>query len=297
MTQRRSLIAALMIAAGTLGAAQAAEITLFQHRDFSGEQIILRGPVDNVTSAGFNDKTSSILVSSGRWEVCTAKNFQGHCAVLDPGRYPRLGPEFNDTISSVREVAANQGDRMGAWRREGGGEAVIEFFDQPGFRGQRLGLDRDSTNLTGQGFNDRAASVIVRSGTWQICSAKDFQGECQTLVPGFYASLDPELTDKLSSARQVQGYDERRGRRHRRAAIELFQEPRFDGQRLGTWRDVESLGGTIFNDHVASAVVNRGRWELCPAAGYQGQCVVVGPGRYEHLGELSRTLSSLRRVD
>src|SRR5688572_2780889 len=103
MKTRRSLLAAALFA-GALGAAHAAQITLYSDADFNGKQMRVQGPVSNVTSAGFNDQTSSIVVHSGRWEVCTAANFQGECVQLRPGEYPRLEAQFNDTISSVRQL-------------------------------------------------------------------------------------------------------------------------------------------------------------------------------------------------
>jgi hypothetical protein len=59
---------------------------------------------------------------------------------------------------------------------------------------------------------------------------------------------------------------------------------------------VASLGGTAFNDRARSMIVNKGQWELCSDQNFGGDCVVVGPGRYDNLGGLSNRLSSLRRM-
>jgi hypothetical protein len=306
MKTRNSLIAAALAAAGSLGAAQAAEITLYQHPGFGGQQVTVRGPVANVTSAGFNDQTSSIVVSSGRWEVCTAADFQGQCAVLTPGEYPRLDPQFHKSISSMREVAG-RGDRVGGWRdgeRDHGrrdGERVggrhddggaLELYDDRGLRGQRLALDRNVRNLTRFDFNDRAASVRVNEGTWLVCAAANFGGPCLTLGPGAYGTLGNRLSDRISSVRRIDG--DRRG--GEQAGVELFLQPGFNGASFAARRDIDSLENTAFNDRVASMLVHHGQWEMCSAAGYRGQCVVVGPGRYEHLGDMGRQLSSIRRV-
>jgi hypothetical protein len=292
MKTRRSLLAAALVA-GALGAAHAAEITLYSDVDFNGRQMTVQGPISNVTGAGFNDKTSSIVVHSGRWEVCTAANFQGECMVLRPGEYPRMNAQFQDTISSVRQV---RGRGQNADRgRDSNGALVL--FDQRGLRGERVTFDGNVRNLTRQNWNDRAASLVVREGTWQVCAAAEFDGYCETLGPGRYTQLDQRLADRISSIRRVDGqFGEYGQRRRNQAAVELFAQPGFNGTSYASSQDVESLGGTPFNDRVASMYVNEGRWELCTEAGYRGQCIVVGPGRYEHLGEMTQRLSSIRRV-
>lgn len=311
MKTRNSLLAAALIAAGSLGAAQAAEISLYSHPGFSGKRLTAQGPLNNVTQAGFNDQTSSIVVHSGRWEVCTHADFQGHCAVLMPGEYARLDAQFNDRISSVRDVTGRgerfgergggrgeRGERAGNWQEHGDGPA-IELFDERGLRGERLAVDRNVRNLMRFNFNDRTASALVREGTWQVCAAANFAGHCRTLVPGTYPGFGHQLSDKISSVRRIDGQhaDRRgRGREEEQAMVELFMQPGFGGPRYTASQDVANLDGTAFNDRVESMTVNQGRWELCSDAGYRGHCIVVGPGRYEHLGDMSQRLSSIRRV-
>ena len=84
-------------------AAQAAELTLYENADFGGRQLTLRGWTPNIGVTGFNDRTSSIVVSSGRWEVCTDVAFNGNCAVIGPGNYPNIGG-LGQALSSLRRV-------------------------------------------------------------------------------------------------------------------------------------------------------------------------------------------------
>jgi hypothetical protein len=73
-----------------LGNASAAEITLFEGPNFQGRSMTLRGEADNLDRTGFNDRTSSIIVRDGVWEVCVDAYFQGGCTRLQPGEYPQL---------------------------------------------------------------------------------------------------------------------------------------------------------------------------------------------------------------
>ena len=53
-----------------------------------------------------------------------------------------------------------------------------------------------------------------------------------------------------------------------------------------------------FNDRASSAVVNRGRWEVCENARFQGRCTVLRPGSYESLSGMgmNNRISSVRPV-
>jgi uncharacterized protein YcfJ len=61
---------------------------------------------------------------------------------------------------------------------------------------------------------------------------------------------------------------------------------------------VDNLDRTPFNDRAASAVVERGLWEVCENAYYQGRCVTLRPGQYPSLGsfDLNNRVSSVRPV-
>src|SRR5258708_39098549 len=88
---RASVLSGLMSAGG----AYAAEMTMFTGPDFRGADMTLRGDISNLERSGFNDRAASIIVRSGRWEVCSDANFSGYCAVLGPGDYRVLeGPLF-----------------------------------------------------------------------------------------------------------------------------------------------------------------------------------------------------------
>jgi hypothetical protein len=56
-----------------------------------------------LSSVGFNDRTSSLIVHAGQWELCTDDGFSGRCSVFGPGRYPGIGGLSNQ-ISSLRRV-------------------------------------------------------------------------------------------------------------------------------------------------------------------------------------------------
>lgn len=100
--------AMLKIAAGALVALSlpaAAQVVFYEHDGFAGRSFETNRQVGNFERFGFNDRASSVVVISGRWEMCTDARFGGQCVVVRPGRYPTLNAlGLNDRLSSVRPV-------------------------------------------------------------------------------------------------------------------------------------------------------------------------------------------------
>ncbi len=201
----------------------------------------------------------------------------------------------------------------------------LTLFTDSNFSGPPLTLRGSTADLAPLGFNDRTSSLIVRSGTWQLCEHANYRGRCMTFERGEYRALDG-FNDAVSSVREVSGggrdgrdgrderdgrdgRDERGGRRgdrdddrgygygHRREAIVLFSKSRFGGAKLAPHNnEVRTLERYDFNDQAGSVIVNVGRWELCEHADFGGRCIVLEPGRYERLDDMNNQISSLRRV-
>jgi hypothetical protein len=209
----------------------------------------------------------------------------------------------------------------------------ITFFAREEFRGPQITMREGSANFVDLGFNDRISSMIIRSGTWEVCEHRDFRGACATFGPGEYPRLG-RFENSISSARQVgggrEGRDGRewrdrdgdgrddRAERHERhdrddrdgqwqggpggqgggrgPDVELFDGDNLSGRGIAINGDVRTLQDIGFNDHANSMIIREGTWELCEHADYHGQCAVFGPGRYNNLGSLRDRLSSMRRV-
>lgn len=99
---------AMGVATLALATQAMAQITFYEHEGFRGRTFVTSRSVANLQRFGFNDRASSVIVDSGRWEVCDDAQFEGSCVVLRAGSYDsldRLG--LNDRISSVRPVNRN----------------------------------------------------------------------------------------------------------------------------------------------------------------------------------------------
>ena len=78
--------------------------------------------------------------------------------------------------------------------------ARVELFDGYQFDGRTYPVNGTVTNFSDVGFNDRAQSMIIRDGSWEVCEHADFRGACQTYGPGRHPNLGV-LAGRISSIR------------------------------------------------------------------------------------------------
>jgi uncharacterized protein YcfJ len=84
--------------------------------------------------------------------------------------------------------------------------AQLTFYQDEGLRGRSFGVDRAIDNFDHYGFNDRASSVVVQHGEWEVCEDAAYRGRCIVLRPGQYPSLaSVGMNNVISSARPVRG--------------------------------------------------------------------------------------------
>jgi uncharacterized protein YcfJ len=84
--------------------------------------------------------------------------------------------------------------------------AQITFYEGEGFRGRAFTADRRMGDFDRAGFNDRASSIVVDRGRWEICEHARFEGRCTVLRRGSYPSLREIGFDRnVSSVRPVEG--------------------------------------------------------------------------------------------
>jgi uncharacterized protein YcfJ len=99
---------AIAVGAMALASQAAAQITFYEREDFQGRAFTTQAPVDYLGDYGFNDRASSVIVTSRRWEICEDPRFGGRCAYVRPGQYPSLASMgLNNRVSSVRMVGRN----------------------------------------------------------------------------------------------------------------------------------------------------------------------------------------------
>ncbi len=82
------------------------------------------------------------------------------------------------------------------------------------------------------------------------------------------------------------------------AQVTFYEGEGYRGRAFTASRAVPNFERVGFNDRASSAIVDRGRWEVCDDAGFRGRCVVLRRGNYPSLGALgmNNRISSVRPV-
>lgn len=120
------------------------KVTLYEHAHFQGDTRVITA--DTPALAGFNDKTSSIVVrgSDPAVVIYEHNNYAGRGQVLDVGRYDigqlTIG---NDVISSVKVPPG--------WK--------VTLYEHAHFKGTARVITADTSALSG--FNDKTSSIVV----------------------------------------------------------------------------------------------------------------------------------------
>ena len=153
-----------------------AQITFYEEQGFAGRSFSTDKRIGNFERNGFNDRASSLVVQRDRWEVCEDAQFRGRCIVLRPGRYASLSAiGLNERVSSVRKVSKNAQIAnyryapvpVADYERNASGQ--VTFYEHEGFAGRSFTTLEQNANFQRSGFNDRASSVMVLDGRWEVC--------------------------------------------------------------------------------------------------------------------------------
>ena len=231
---RAAVLSGLMLTGG----AYAAELTLFAGPHFRGPDHTINGAADNLERSGFNDRAESVVVRSGRWEVCSDSDFRGYCTVLEPGDYALLNGPLYRRISSAREIAPlAYNDRRYYSERpvvvdrypaavdrypavvdrypapivvdrypvteDRARYGALEMYTLPGFRGSTMKFDSRATSLDKRATDEGIGSLVIREGTWEICTGLNYSGTCRVYEPGRYPNLGSFEGAYVGSMRRV----------------------------------------------------------------------------------------------
>ncbi len=281
------------------GIASAAEITFWEGPGFRGRTYSSNQTIANFADVGFNDRASSVVIRSGSWQLCGDAYFRGRCVTLGPGEYPSLASMgLENSVSSVRELGGWSGGGGGGGGG-GGNRARVVLFDGGNFSGRNYDVNGTVPNFEPLGYNDRANSMIVHEGTWELCGDAQFGGYCQRFGPGRYATLGP-LSGQVSSMRPAGGGGGGGGGGWGggpRAV--LYEGQGMSGRSFVIGNQVvANLDGTGFNDRASSLRVEGGYFVFCTDSNFGGECKTFGPGDYPTLPRgMNNAISSGRRIN
>ena len=261
------------------------QATFYENEGFTGRTFVTNNLEDNFARNQFDNRTSSVVVVGSSWELCENVQFGGRCVVLPPGQYSSIASTgLNDRVSSAR-VAGNTAPAPAA--------PQITFYENEGFTGRTFATDNQVRNFTRNQFNDRASSVVVVGGPWELCENNQFRGRCVVLQPGQYPSMRAMgLNDRVSSVRAA-------GDNAPAPAVPqvtFYENEGFTGRTFVTNNLLDNFARNQFNDRTSSVVVVGSPWQLCENVQFSGRCVVLQPGQYPSMAAmgLNDRVSSVR---
>jgi len=82
------------------------------------------------------------------------------------------------------------------------------------------------------------------------------------------------------------------------AQVTFYEGPGFRGRAVVVDKAIGNMERLGMNDRISSAVVERGRWEVCEHARFEGRCIVLRRGSYDTLASMGmdNMISSVRPV-
>lgn len=245
-------------------------ITVFRDRDFRGTAATYRYDIPDLADAGFNDQISSIRVAAGeQWEVCEHANYRGRCVVISGEEDDLRRNDWDNMISSLRRIRG--GGYPGPGPRPGR-EPYIILHTDTNYRGNQMRYTDRTNNLFA--MNNRAESVTVGRGEWELCEGIGFGGRCITVSQSVPNLNSLGVRDKIRSVRPL-GYDDPNPGG---GYIVIFDQINF----RGTPTNYNSVEESI-NKRARSITIGSGTWQICDGRNFTGRCET-----------LSQSVSNLR---
>lgn len=188
--------------------------------------------------------------------------------------------------------------------------AQVVLYEREGFRGRSVVVDREMRNLDRRGLGDKAGSVVVERGRWEVCEQPRFQGRCAVLRRGNYDNLRGSgLEWDISSirpAREGRRYDAEpqastgNDYQYRRRANERTQEVPITQVRaiMGPpnqrcWVDRQAVPANV--DPAAAVIAGIMGYQVGPATRDVQRCTTV-QGRPDHYEVSYNFRGSVRTV-
>ena len=83
------------------------------------------------------------------------------------------------------------------------------------------------------------------------------------------------------------------------AQVTFYENEDFRGRSFAAGNWVNDFRRYGFNDRASSAIVSKGRWQVCEDVGFTGRCVELRPGNYDSLRAMGMNdrISSVRPAD
>ena len=132
--------------------------------------------------------------SSARVRDCGSQGIENRNGYLQCAGFNGPGGGWNG--------GGGYGGGYGGGRPGGGYRGDVLMFEDAGYQGRVYEVIGDMPDLGMVKFNDRASSIKIQRGKWEICEHANYQGRCSRLDADQHV-LPREWNDAISSIRRV----------------------------------------------------------------------------------------------
>lgn len=282
LTKLKLAVASLF--AFTAAGAFAGQVSLYEGPAFQGDSAATIVAIPNFGNTRLEDGVSSVVVNEGTWQACTESRYRGHCMRLVPGSYSRLRHDLDGKVMSIQEI----GDTFVAGLDTLTPDRVPVAYNQaPVLVAPNPAPIVINAGQTPVVINSGPTPVVVGPATQQVITTAP---QVVAVVP-----QQPQVVayapQQVASAQVVTAVPPT-GR------VVLYQFPNFAGpSAVVDHGRAPDLDWAHFSYPATSLRVESGRWLACSHMGYQGDCMVFGPGDYPVLtGLLDQGVYSVRQV-
>ncbi|XP_040206116.1 beta/gamma crystallin domain-containing protein 1 isoform X2 [Rana temporaria] len=160
------------------------KVEVFSEPDFQGQNQIYEEDVNNIDDSF---KIMSCKISSGRWTLYDQADFSGNLWVLEEGTFPNLcamGCPHDTSIRSLKMIAYEFSEP----------DAVL--FGKENFKGRRVKVSKESTDLQATGYSPDLMSLEVLGGIWVFYEYANYRGRQLLISPS-----------KIAQWRQFSGWN------------------------------------------------------------------------------------------
>lgn len=111
--------------------------------------------------------------------------------------------------------------------------AQITLYEYESFVGRTFAANKPVENFARYGFNDRASSVIVGRGRWEVCENARYSGHCVVLRPGNYDTLKSMgMNNRISSVHPANARSNRDDDVYAPANVQAYEYRRRPNERI-----------------------------------------------------------------
>ena len=248
-------------------------MTVWEDTNYRGSNHTFIDDTPDLRSVGMDNQISSLRVASGQlWQVCDGYNYTGRCQVFSDGgvRPATPGVERPDLVGAAAAGTRPGSDPARTWPTRP--RAVRRDAGTPD--SASCSTRRRPTSGK-RNFSDRAMSVRVPRGeVWELCVNINYD-DCR-IVDGDVPNLDAiQMSRLITSARPRPGRSGGGGgvpAGGGRPRLILYERAGYAGRAITIDGSEPALR---FLDDLNGSARVVGRWELCDAPRFGGQCVTL----------------------